>query len=80
MLMSLILSMDGRMFQSANRQKELGLGQPLLTQYPISVSEFVSNLYPGNLDNNVMEKKQGEMCSHFTVDLYAKWGINNDLI
>ena len=40
--------------------RELGLDQPLLTWYPISISECVSNLYPGNSDNSVMEKKQGE--------------------
>ena len=40
--------------------RESGLDQPLLTQYPISISKCVSNWYPGNLDNSVMEKKQGE--------------------
>ena len=52
-------------------KKEFGLGQPLLTWYAVSISKCVSNLYLGNLDNSVMQKKQGEMCFHFTVDLYA---------
>ena len=59
--------------------RELGLGQPVLTWYPISVSKCVSNLYPDNLDNSVMEKKQGETCFHFLDDLCAKWGVNNEL-
>ena len=46
-------------------EKELGLGQPLLTWYQISVSKCVSDPYPANLDNSVMEKNQCEMCFFF---------------
>ena len=61
------------------RISKLRLDQPLLTQYPISISECVSNLYLGNLDSSVMVKKQGEMGLHFLDDLCAKWGIDNEL-
>ena len=67
-------------FNQSIDKKESELGQRLLTQYPISVSKCVSNLYLGTLDNSVMEKKQGEMYFHFTVDLSAKWDINNELV
>ena len=60
--------------------RELGLDQPLLTWYPISISECVSNLYLENLDNSIMDKKQSETCFHFLDDLCAKWGIHNELI
>ena len=60
--------------------RESGLDQPLLTWYPISISKCVSSLYLGNLDNTVIEKKQGEMCFQFLYDLSAKWGVNNKLI
>ena len=46
--------------------RESGLDQPVLTWYPISVIKCVSNLYPGNLDNSIMENKQGEMCFFFS--------------
>ena len=39
--------------------RELRLGQPLFTWYPISGSNFVSNSYPVNLD---MDEKKGETC------------------
>ena len=61
MLMSLISIMNGHMFQSTNEHKELELDQPLSTQDPISISKCLSNLYPDNSDNSIMEKKQGEM-------------------
>ena len=60
--------------------RESGLGQPLLIQYPISVSECVSNLNLGNIGNSVMKKKQGEMCFYLLDGLCANWGINNELI
>ena len=57
--------------------RESGLYQPLLTQYPISVSKCVSNQYPGNLDNSIMEKKQGEMLgvdfSYCWINLEEGW-------
>ena len=59
--------------------RELELDQPLLTEYPISISECVSIQYLGILDNSIMEKKQGVMCFHFLDDLCVKWGINNEL-
>ena len=37
--------------------KELGLHQPLLAQYPISISKCVSHWNLGNLYNSTMEKK-----------------------
>ena len=52
--------------------RELGLDQPLLTQYPILMGECVSSPYPANLDNSVMEKNQDEMSFHFLDDLFAK--------
>ena len=73
--MSLILIMNGHMFQAVSEHKGVGLDQPVLTQYPISVSKCVSNPYLGNLDNSVMENKQGETCFYFLDDLCAKWGI-----
>ena len=59
--------------------RELVLDQPLLTQYPISISKCVSNPYLGNMDNNIIEKKQGETCFYFLGDLCAKWSKNNEL-
>ena len=59
--------------------RELGLDQPVLTQYPIRVSKCMLNPYLGNLDNSIMEKKQGQTCFHFLDDLCAKWGVNNEL-
>ena len=53
--------MNGHVFNQPIGEKELGLGQPLLTWYPTSVSECVSDPYPGNLDNGIMVKNQGEM-------------------
>ena len=64
---------------SSHGQRESGLGWPLLTWCPISVSKCVSNLYLSNLDNSVIEKKQSEMCFHFLDDLCAKWCINKEL-
>ena len=39
--------MNGHVFQSANEHKGIGLDQPVLAQYPISVSKCVSNPYLG---------------------------------
>ena len=55
--------------------KELGLDQPLLTQYPISISKCVSNLNLGNLYNSIIEEKQSDTCFHFLDDLCAIYGV-----
>ena len=78
--MNLILIVMVMCFNQPMSIMELGLDQVLLTGYPISIRKCVSNPYLGNLDNNIMEKKQGEMCFHFLDDLCAKWGINNELV
>ena len=59
--------------------KELELDQPLLTWYPISISKCVSNPYPENLDNSVMEKKI-EARFLFLIEFSAKWSGNNKLM
>ena len=80
MLMNLISIVMVTCFNQSMSIRESGLDQPLLTWYPISVSKCVSNPYPDNLDNSVMEKKQVEICFHFLDELSVKWGINNEII
>ena len=61
-------------------RRESGIDQPVLSQYPISVSKCASNPYLGNLDNSIMEKKQGEtFFIHFLYYLCVKWDVNNEL-
>ena len=64
MLMNSISIMDGYVFQSANGHKEIGV-RAASANSVFSVSEYVSNPKVGNLDNSVMDKKQGETCFHF---------------
>ena len=45
--------------------RESRLEKPLSTQYPISCSNYVSNPYLGNLDNSIMDGKQGKTCFYF---------------
>ena len=64
MLINLISIMNGYVFQSANGHKETGV-RAASANSVFSVSECVSNPNLGNLDNSVIDKKQGETCFHF---------------
>ena len=57
MLISLILIMNGHMFQSAKEHNEIGVRPASATWYPISISKCVLNPYLDNLDNSIMETK-----------------------
>ena len=58
MLMNLISIVMVTCLNQLMSIRELGLDQPLLTQYPISISKCLSNPYLGNLDNSIMEKNK----------------------
>ena len=79
MLMNLILIVMVTCFNQPMSIRVSGLAQPLLTWCPISGSNCVTNIYPGNLDNSIMDNKQGEMCLYLLDDLCAKLGVNNEL-
>ena len=67
------------MFQSANEHRDIEIRPTLVNLVLIRCSNCVSNPYLGNVDNSIMDNKQGEMCFYFLDYLCAKWSINNEL-
>ena len=71
--------MNGHMFQSANEYKGIGARPASVDVVYSQHQQMCVNPHPGNLDNSIMEKKEGEMCFYFPVEFCVTWSGNNKL-